>query len=141
MCIYILYIDIHIYLSIHPSIHPSIDLSIYLYVEGFIVDLRSCLGCFCSAHSITYLQEQLGRDPPAGATLQWFCAGLTNFPEGPSTQYVRTLVPNAIKSMVFGTRSLKYLVLGPSGLGCFDIPTAEYEPPIEESRSEYSSTR
>ena len=36
-------------------------------------------------------------------------------PEGPSTQYLRTLVPDTIKSMVLGTRSLKYWVLGPSG--------------------------
>ena len=34
-------------------------------------------------------------------------------PEGPSTHYLRTLVPNTIKSMVFGTRVLKYWVLGP----------------------------
>ena len=38
------------------------------------------------------------------------------YPEGPSTQYLRTLVPNTIKSKVFGTRNLKYWVLGPSGL-------------------------
>ena len=37
------------------------------------------------------------------------------FPEGPSTQYLRTLVPKTIPSMVFGTRVLKYWVLGPSG--------------------------
>ena len=37
-------------------------------------------------------------------------------PEGPSTQYLRTLVPKAIKGMVFGTRVLKYWVLGPSGV-------------------------
>ena len=36
-------------------------------------------------------------------------------PEGPSTQCLRSLVPNTIKSMVFGTRDLKYCVLGPSG--------------------------
>ena len=36
------------------------------------------------------------------------------FPEGPSTQHLRTLVPNAIKGMGFGTRVLKYWVLGPS---------------------------
>ena len=30
------------------------------------------------------------------------------FPEGPSTQYSRTLVPKTIKRMVFGTRILKY---------------------------------
>ena len=28
-------------------------------------------------------------------------------PEGPSTQYLRTLVPNAIQGMAFGTRVLK----------------------------------
>ena len=35
-------------------------------------------------------------------------------PEGPSTQYFRTLVPKTIEGMIFGTRSLKYWVLGPS---------------------------
>ena len=35
--------------------------------------------------------------------------------EGRSTKCLRTLVPNTIKSMVFGTRDLKYLVLGPLG--------------------------
>ena len=38
-------------------------------------------------------------------------------PEGPSTQYIRTLVPKTIKGMDFGTRILKYWVLGPSGGG------------------------
>ena len=36
-------------------------------------------------------------------------------PESPSTQYLSSLVRNTIKSMVFGTRSLKYWVLGTSG--------------------------
>ena len=36
-------------------------------------------------------------------------------PEGPSAQYFRTLVPNTIQGMVFGTRVLKHGVLGPSG--------------------------
>ena len=35
-------------------------------------------------------------------------------PEGPSTQYLRTLI-KTIAGMVFGTRTLKYWVLGPSG--------------------------
>ena len=38
-------------------------------------------------------------------------------PEGPSTKYLRSLVPNTITSMVFGTRNLKDWVLGPSGKG------------------------
>ena len=37
-------------------------------------------------------------------------------PEGPSTQYSRTLVPKTILLMVFGTKGLKYRVLGPSGI-------------------------
>ena len=36
-------------------------------------------------------------------------------PEGPSTQYLRILVPNTIRSMVFGARDLKYWLPGPSG--------------------------
>ena len=35
--------------------------------------------------------------------------------EGPSTQYLRTLVPEAINGMVFGARVLNYWLLGPSG--------------------------
>ena len=35
--------------------------------------------------------------------------------EGPSTKYLRTLVPNATKCMVFVTRNPKYWVFGPSG--------------------------
>ena len=37
-------------------------------------------------------------------------------PEGPSTKYLRTLVPRTIPLMAFGTRVLKYWVLGPSGM-------------------------
>ena len=36
-------------------------------------------------------------------------------PEGPSTQYLKSLVPNTIESMAFGTRNLKYWLLGSSG--------------------------
>ena len=36
---------------------------------------------------------------------------------GPSTQYLRTLGPKTMLLMVFGTRVLKYWVLGPSGEG------------------------
>ena len=42
-------------------------------------------------------------------------AGFSYFPEGPSTQCLRILVPKTIPFMVFGTRVLKYWVLGPSG--------------------------
>ena len=46
-------------------------------------------------------------------------AGLHSCPEGPSTQYFRSLVPNTIISMVVGTRNLRYWVLGP--LGWFQV--------------------
>ena len=36
-------------------------------------------------------------------------------PKGPSTQYLRSLVTKAINGMDFGTRVLKYWVLGPFG--------------------------
>ena len=36
-------------------------------------------------------------------------------PEGPSTQYLRTLVPNTIKRMVFGTRNTNIGYLDPLG--------------------------
>ena len=39
------------------------------------------------------------------------------FPEGPSSQYLRSLVSKTIPLMVFGTGNLKYWVLGPSGIG------------------------
>ena len=35
-------------------------------------------------------------------------------PEGPSTQYLSSPVPNPTESMVFWSRNLKYWVLGPS---------------------------
>ena len=36
-------------------------------------------------------------------------------PKGPSTQYLRTLVPKVIRGMVFGIRVFKSWVLGPFG--------------------------
>ena len=38
------------------------------------------------------------------------------FPEGQDTCYLRLLVPKSIKGIVFGTRIIKYSVVGPSGL-------------------------
>ena len=39
------------------------------------------------------------------------------YPEGPSTQHLRTLVPNTIKATVFGTRVLNYVgYLDPRGI-------------------------
>ena len=62
------------------------------------------------------LQEAMTEIQPA--TMQYIIQALlsTFIPEGPSNQDIRTLVPKAIKGMVFGTRVLIYWVLGPSGL-------------------------
>ena len=38
------------------------------------------------------------------------------YPEGPSTQDLRSLVPNTIKVVVFETRNFKYRVPGPAGI-------------------------
>ena len=45
-----------------------------------------------------------------GATI----VGPIPYPEGPSTQYLRLLVPKTIP--LVGTKDLKYWVLGPSGI-------------------------
>ena len=52
-------------------------------------------------------------------------SGLLCNPQGPSTQYLRTLIPKAIKGRVFGTRVLKRWVLGPSAL-CSASTLADY---------------
>ena len=41
------------------------------------------------------------------------------FPEGPSTQYLRTPDPRTMSLVVFETRVLKCWVLGPSEFVCF----------------------
>ena len=46
-----------------------------------------------------------------------YIIGAPFWPLGPSTQYLRTLVPKTLMGMVFGTRVLKCWVLGPSGWG------------------------
>ena len=42
-------------------------------------------------------------------------------PECPRTQYFRTLVPKTMPLMAFGTRVLKYWVLGPCGYALFSF--------------------
>ena len=49
-----------------------------------------------------------------GPSNQGRCEPREECPEGPSTQYLRTLVSTAVPFMVFGTRVLKYWVLGHS---------------------------
>ena len=61
--------------------------------------------------------------------------------EGPSTQYLRTLVPNTIKSMVFGTRNLKYWVLGPSEGCMLAVRCAKVAPGPAESIGRFQKTR
>ena len=42
-------------------------------------------------------------------------SGMDANPEGPSTQYLRLLVPKTMPLMVLGARNQKYRVLGPDG--------------------------
>ena len=48
--------------------------------------------------------------------------------KGPSTQYLGTLVPTTTPSMAFGTRVLKYWVLGPSREGSAPIWSFSLQP-------------
>ena len=56
---------------------------------------------------------------------------LSEYPEGPSTRYLRLLVPKPIPPMVFGTRDHKYWVLGPSRVG---MDSSERNPKIRRSK-------
>ena len=51
-------------------------------------------------------------------------------PEGPNTQYLRSLVPNTVKGMASGTRGLKYWVLGPSRTGKLEWVTRSCGPEL-----------
>ena len=53
---------------------------------------------------------------PQGSTYLHSTNSVPTSPEGPSTQYLRTLVPKTQKGMVLKTRILEYWLLGPSGL-------------------------
>ena len=57
--------------------------------------------------------RQLPFTKTCGRVRRGFCT-----PESPSTQYLRFLVPKTILLMVFGTRVLKYWILGPLGTEC-----------------------
>ena len=59
-------------------------------------------------------------------------------PEGPSTHHLRTLVPNTIPLLVFGTRVLKYWVLGPSGYLMTDSLACSLAAALAESTSSCS---
>ena len=50
---------------------------------------------------------------PECSSLGGFPGKVRTHPEGPSTHHLRFLVPKTVLSMVFGTRDLKYWVLGP----------------------------
>ena len=60
-----------------------------------------------SSHDLTV--DSVKWEDGLRVVLWWF-----SFPEGPKTQYLRSLVPNTIQGMAFGTRDLKYWVLEPS---------------------------
>ena len=77
---------------IHIQIH------IYIYILGS--DPPECPGNV----DVYYAAINHG---PFGQYPKASCCQLLRCPEGPSTQYLRTLVPTAIRGMVFGTRNLE----------------------------------
>ena len=67
---------------------------------------RACICVGTGTYSCEQTQQGLSQNK----------AGLLhNNPEGPSTQYLRSLVPKTIYPLTLRTRVLKYWVLGPSG--------------------------
>ena len=74
-------------------------------------DLTYCLG---SMEALRFGHSRVPRGVHTG--LQPPCHGAQHSsPEGPSTQYLRFLVPKTILLLVFGTGDLKHCVIGPSG--------------------------
>ena len=71
--------------------------------------IRQCVVVIRSQHRRysprSYGKRRLTRTPPVACC-----------PKGPSSQYLRTLVPKPISLTAFGTRVLKHWPLGPSGL-------------------------
>ena len=54
--------------------------------------------------------------------------------EGPRTRCLRALTPKIIPLIVFGTRDLKYWVLGPSGCGCCAASYSQTPGRIQKNR-------
>ena len=85
-----------------------------------LASYASDVGCGMGSREASLSEQQItgtfglfhGRPCCCSVLLQ---GGRVIFPEGPSTHYSRTPVPNSIKGIVFGTRDLMYWVLGPLG--------------------------
>ena len=78
---------------------------------------------------LSHGRSQLDQEPLLGPLL-------IGIPEGPSTQYSRTLVPKTTKGVVFGSRVLIRWVLGPSALGI--LPPALLAPPPNRDQSRFT---
>ena len=121
--------------SVYTYIHICVYIYIHIYTYTYMYMFKYCRTYFGTPWSPQLGPSHVGRlrgpgarpAPVPHAHAQWrpqkvtrhgrLGRGQLSSPEGPSTQYLRPLVPNTIKSMVFGTRVLKCWVLGPSGQG------------------------
>ena len=74
---------------------------------------EACLSLYGPTETNTNVLQE---NPYHGRYPRFACRKQRTFPECPSTQHLRTLVPKTIPLvMVFGTRVLKYWALGPAG--------------------------
>ena len=113
-------------------IYIYIYIKIYIYIQSFIHSYRLCtkpspgddLGCVSWHTKLLQIQEALreARKRPSlrrdiGVVERSDTADPRQIeanPEGPSTQYLGTLVPKTMPLMGFGSRVPKSWVLGPS---------------------------
>ena len=126
------YVYIHIYACTYVCMHIHICICVPMYIYIYVLHTNIHMCVYTHAFMQIYiciwdLLEAIGAQgshgnrgclhlgPPAKASSCQFAHPTVHDPEGPSSQYLRTLVPKAIKAMVLGTRDLTYWVLGPSG--------------------------
>ena len=140
------YIYIHIYIYTYIYVHTYIYTYIYIYIHIYIyVYLCKYAHIYIYIHTTTIWQHfaygtsipETPRKIPVSDVASWESPGSNVGPwwgtsskslpyvipgRSTYTQYSKTLVPKAIKGMVFQARVLKCWVLGPSGIEVFTIP-------------------
>ena len=89
-------------------------------------------------HTSTRLSATLGLQSSRSRTLLFFLSN--RIPESSSSQRLRTRVPNTIQDMVFGTRVLKYWLLG-IFVGCVALVLVSARFPLGVSPNWSSATK
>ena len=116
-----IYIYIYICVTDLVLIYIYIYMFIYLFIYLCYTNRRPGADCAIMAlqrrHNAT-----LERHGAVGPETKDFQIPLVCYHTFFSWGYLRSLVPNTMKSMVLGTRDLKYWVLGPSGCRLIPYP-------------------